>query len=708
MTDLLFAGAQAGIGIRVLGYLLCLGTGVAAAFFCGRGAMDPFRKATAVCGCLSGALWAVGGLFGWDFRVAEELELVRTASWLLFLAACLGPWTILSRWFSARPPLAVLVVGVFLTFPVIGIVIQISSQSAGVAVGFWQIAANVLSLVLLENILKNGRAGAGSGVVLLLSGIGLVSIYELIFFASVLVFYENSSGIYDFRGVMFAAGAVLVAMGVRRKTKGQGEFALSRHAIFHTTVLVGAGIYLVTTSVFGEVLRLLSGRWGGAVELTFLIAAVISLVVLLRSASVRAKAMVFIGKHFFRLKYDYREVWLAFIRRMAGPEAHENLHERALRAVASAILCDSGALWALQRPIDTYVPVAHWNMSDDLPLVEAEDQLAAFLSTSGWIIDIDQCAADADFYSGLVLPEWLSRQDKVWILVPLIHNRVLEAFLVLGNPRSRPSQLGWEEFDLLKTVGAQAASYLAEDRALRELADTRRLGEFNRRFAFVVHDIKNVVSQMSLMVQNAERFGDDPEFQKDMLDTVSSSVERLHGMLVQLGNKQPSRRIEIQPLEIDHLSAGVADRWSRLYAGAVLNPARTPVVVNGVAEKLVSVLDHLVQNAVDAAGPSGRVEISVFSTVEDGVIEVTDNGLGMTKEFIRDRLFRPLETSKAHGSGLGAFQALKMVREMGGRLEVDSHVGRGTTMRVSLPLCLGGHHNTLNMPEEISYANGSL
>jgi signal transduction histidine kinase len=179
-------------------------------------------------------------------------------------------------------------------------------------------------------------------------------------------------------------------------------------------------------------------------------------------------------------------------------------------------------------------------------------------------------------------------------------------------------------------------------------------------------------------------------------------------MLVQLGNKQSQRRPENQPLEIDLLAAGVIHRWNRLYAGTVLNPAQTPVVVYGVAEKLVSVLDHLLQNAVDAAGPSGRVELSVFATAEDGVIEVIDNGPGMTKEFIRDRLFRPLETSKAHGSGLGAFQALKMVREMGGRLEVDSVVGRGTTMRLSLPLFLGGNLNTQNISEEISYANGSL
>jgi len=549
----------------------------------------------------------------------------------------------------------------------------------------WEIAIDTLTLFLLENIVRNNSQNLPSPVLFFFFVLGFMASFDIFYNADQIAFDTSISWLRQARGLVFAAGAPFLLFAVLPRRGWKGEFSLSRNAIFHSSLLLLIGIYLVAVSFAGQLLHLSNGVLGTGIELAFLAVGTASVVTLARSASVRAQANVFIGKHFFRLKYDYREVWLTFIRHMAGPDVEGKLHDRTLRALADAIHCGSGALWILHDPIETYVGAAVWNLPGDLPPVPANGALPRFLAETGWVVDIEECLNDPGFYGGLLLPRWIERYDTLWTVVPLIHNRVLEGFIALGNPHSVPAALGWEELDLLKTVGAQAASYLAEERASRELTDSRRLNEFNRRFAFVVHDIKNVVSQMSLMLRNAERFGDDPEFQQDMLRTVGSAVERLNGMLVQLGNKPAHRRPEPQRADVGTLTESVAQRWQRSYQQLVYNSGEERFFSTVVSEKLVSAMDHLIQNAVDAAGRNGEVGISVTVEGDNGLIEITDNGPGMTSDFVRDQLFRPLSTSKPGGSGLGAFQALRLVKELGGALEVDTEIDRGTTMRIVLP-----------------------
>ena len=271
-------------------------------------------------------------------------------------------------------------------------------------------------------------------------------------------------------------------------------------------------------------------------------------------------------------------------------------------------------------------------------------------------------------------------------LSPLIHLRRLHGLLVLGTPRV-PSALGWEELDLMKTIGAQAASYLAEESTSRALTDARRLEEFNQRFAFVVHDIKNVVSQMRLMLSNAEAHGTDPEFQRDMLVTVASSAARLQKMLVQVAAE---RRVEPQasgPVDLVPLLRGIYERWRANYEHLIADGLDGAMVVLASEGDLVSAVDHLLQNAIEASSGGGPVRLSLRRDGHEAIVEVRDRGPGMDAEFIRTQLFRPLETWKAQGMGLGAFQVRQMTRGMGGgRLEVDSRPGDGTVMRMRLRL----------------------
>jgi putative PEP-CTERM system histidine kinase len=269
---------------------------------------------------------------------------------------------------------------------------------------------------------------------------------------------------------------------------------------------------------------------------------------------------------------------------------------------------------------------------------------------------------------------------SVWAGVPLLHQQRLVGLVLLAAPEYR-RPLDWEDFDLLRTGGKQAASSLAEAMGQEALANAQRFEEFNRRFAFILHDIKNLVSQLSLLARNAERHADNPEFRADMVATLQSSVGKMNELLTRLAPRSSARvqRIEAQPLRpvlTGAIAARRRDRDVQLLGDASLCAMVDP----GALEQAVS---HLIQNALDAS--SGTPVTVRVSEAGGGVaVAIADKGVGMDGDFIRNRLFQPFASTKAGGFGIGAFEARSLIAAMGGRLSVDSRPGRGTTFTITL------------------------
>lgn len=676
-----------------LGYALCAVAYPVAALAAWRSRFENIRKAAMVCACLLTSLWALALALPPPQSIAAELpkalEVARSAAWCVFFLISLGVreglWRGPAKHGTAQRMVWTFVFVLLLT----GVVILLARDAgAGALVGIWQIAASIATLLLIENLLRNCSPESLWGVRMICFPIGFQAAYDLFFYTTLFATSHVDPVFLAARGYLAVAGVPFLVAAMLRRSRWGGDIGLSRNAMFHSTALIGAGAYLVAVAAAGQYLGLHGGSWGFAFEAAFLAVAAVILVIALESAAMRVRLLSFISKYSFRLKYDYRSVWREFIHRMVDPEARMSLPQRTLRAVADVVDCRSGILWMLQPEFTAYAPAAALDVADPRrPMIPAEDDLPRFLAACGWVLDVPQWSADPGAYEDLTMPPWLSRlvvTDGAWIVAPLIHNQVLEAFVVLCNPRSGRRFPDWEDLDVLKTVGAQAASYLAEARASRELLETRRFAEANRRFAFMAHDIKNVVGQMAMMLQNAERFGGDPDFQKDMLLTIGSATDRLRMLLVKLSGDAPPQSGVPHAIDLGAMVDGVVARWRKSFPDLEYAGAPAEVNVSATEDGIATVLDHLIQNAVEAAGKDGGVRVAVSATAAEGVVEIIDDGVGMTPEFIREHLFRPHATSKSTGTGLGAFQAMRTVRDMGGRLDVDSTPGGGTTMRVAL------------------------
>jgi len=312
----------------------------------------------------------------------------------------------------------------------------------------------------------------------------------------------------------------------------------------------------------------------------------------------------------------------------------------------------------------------------------ADSEFIRFLTDSGWVVNLEEFRSSPERYHKLRLPFWLSEWPNAWLVIPLASISELIGFVVLATARAR-IDVNWEVNDLLKTAARQAATFLGQMQATEALLEARKFDAFNRMSAFVVHDLKNIVAQLSLMLKNAERHRDNPEFQKDMLMTVEHSVDRMKQLMMQL--REGTTPVDA-PSGIDLVA--IVDRIQRTKANqqpGVELRLEANVAAQGHVDRLERVIGHLVQNAIDATANDGRVWIRLAKLNGLAMIEVGDTGRGMTPEFVRERLFKPFQTTKPTGMGIGAYESFQYVQELGGRVEVDSTPDVGTQVRLLLP-----------------------
>jgi putative PEP-CTERM system histidine kinase len=477
----------------------------------------------------------------------------------------------------------------------------------------------------------------------------------------------------------------LFALGARNETGWR--IKLSRAATFQSLSLFAICAYFALMAIVATALRGSGFDWSGALIVAVLAVMTVGAMVLIPSARARGWVKVKLAKHLFEHRYDYRAEWLRFTETLGrvGPEAPP-LSERIVKAFADMADAPGGLLLVSDGGRGITL-AGSWNWASASPppdqLVDALEFWSGIEST-GHIIEFqglrDGWADRRD--KSLTVPPWLLIDDNVWAGIPLIHHKRLVGIVILGAPEYRRA-LDWEDFDLLRTAGNQAASSLSEAFGQEALANAQRFEEFNRRFAFILHDIKNLVSQLSLVARNAERHAENPDFRADMVATLKSSVGKMNDLLVRLAPHSSARvqTPEPQPLR-PILSATIAAQRGDREIELLGDAGRCASVDAGGLEQAVG---HLLQNALEASPAGEPVTIRVSGDGSTVSIAIADKGQGMDGDFVRNRLFQPFVSTKDGGFGIGAFEARSLIVAMGGRLSVDSRPGAGTTFTIQLP-----------------------
>ena len=557
---------------------------------------------------------------------------------------------------------------------------------------FVTMALPVIAMVLLEQLFRNVPEDARWNIKPLCLGLAGAFLFDLYLYSQAVLFNALDGDAFSIRGAVHAIVVPFLLLSTSRQSDWLSKIQISRKAAFHSATLMIAGFYLVFVSGVGYYVRYFGGEWGRALQLGLMFLALVVLMVLALSGSMRARLRVFLGKHFFRYRYDYREEWLRFTQTLSAQNSPQDMGQQVIRGLADMLESPGGSLWLKNRGEQSYRQNARWNNPACTVPQDEASSLCVFLQGSGWVVNLEEFRSFPRRYGQLVLPTWLQETPQAWLVVPLSVGEAMIGFVVLSSARAR-MDVNWEVNDLLKTAGRQAASFLAQMQATEALLEVRKFDAFNRMSAFVVHDLKNVVTQLSLMMKNARRLADNPEFREDMLMTVDNALDRMRQLMLQLreGATPPGTAF-----------GGELEGIARRIAAAAIARGRTleldiamPVETRGHAERLERIIGHMVQNAFDATKPPGRVWLKLDRSSGQALIEVGDTGHGMSEAFIRERLFKPFQTTKQAGMGIGAYESFQYVQELGGKISVDSHVDQGTIITVLLPLFESQRHSDL-------------
>jgi putative PEP-CTERM system histidine kinase len=541
------------------------------------------------------------------------------------------------------------------------------------------------ALVLVHNLYGQASPASRSNIRLAMLALSLTWSYDLNLYTVDYLDSRLTPDILAWRGAIVAITAPMFAIAARREEGWRVR--LSRAATFQSLSLLAICGYFALMAILATALRGTSVEWSRGLLVGLLAAMTVAMMVLLPSAKARSWAKVKISKHLFEHRYDYRTEWLRFTETVGKSDAYSApLGERVIKAFADILEAPGGLLLAADSS-GAITTASAWNWSGRNPPAGELDHIRDFwtaIETNGRIVEFDALrngwARPEDCVA--LPPQWLLEERRAWIGVPLIHGERLFGLILLASPDYR-RVLDWEDFDLLRTAGRQAASALAEAHGQEALSNAQRFEEFNRRFAFILHDIKNLVSQLSLLSRNAERHADNAEFRADMVATLRSSVGKMNELLTRLSPQAQSRphRVEPQPLRTILADAIAAKR--RQHEVKLLGDTSVWAVVDAAA--LEQAVGHLIQNAVEASSPQAPITVRV--TPQDGEvrINITDHGTGMDADFVRNRLFQPFASTKPGGFGIGSFEARSLIAAMGGRLVVDSTPGVGTEFSIFLP-----------------------
>ncbi|MGR6329715.1 XrtA/PEP-CTERM system histidine kinase PrsK [Sphingomonas sp. XXL09] len=625
--------------------------------------------------CALTACWAlaVAGINARDPATALA-ETARNLAWLGLL------WQLgrRDRGGSAALLLVYLVTGAINIGAVLLALIQtlpLAGDGAEAAAGLALVARMVgalLGLVLAHQYAVSLAAGERRGVLLLFTA-AIAGMWTTDLALAVLAYSAGwPDAMVAVRGFAMIAMAMLMAPAVMRAER---PLAMSHAGALRLLTLFAVILYVGLTVGLIQIVDRFAGSHGRIAQTAIVCGAAAALGTLLTAPWLRGWAKVKLAQHFFRHRYDYRVEWQRFATRLGRPGA-EPLGRRIVRAIAD--LTSSPAALLLVCRDGELEPDEAWNWP--MPFGGGA-ALVAYLAASERIVSLDELRrAQAPAAEAAAVPAWMVEDEAAWALVPLLHGSELAGAILLARPAASPP-LDWEDLDLLRIAGRQAASYLAEERAHAALAEAARFDEFNRRFAFIMHDIKNLVSGVSLVARNAERHADNPAFRADMIATLQDSAARMNALLARLSQHHQGGTEPVQPVDVGTLAARLAERRRAQHSIEVAGQG----IALAQPHRLEQLLDHLVQNAVEASPPDRAVRLTVSGDRAAVSIDVEDEGCGMSAAFIRERLFRPFASSKPAGFGIGAYEARQLAQAMGGTIDVTSREGAGSRFRVRLP-----------------------
>ena len=628
-------------------------------------------------------------------RVSLEASLAGLATyaaWLMVMLRIIGgrlkwlTWSELpsgARWLFAGTALALLGRGALTVMhgpiPLIPEGIIIADQS----LLFAHLLLTILALGVLDQVRGNIHTDHLWRVKFLILGLFVMFGFDLVLYTDALLFSGMDPTLAAVQPAIYALAAPLIAIAVRRHRRSALGLSVSRRLAFHSTALIAAGGYLLLMASAGYYMRAFGGEWGEVLQAFLMGAGLLGLIIISLSRDARNVLRRAVASNLFEQRYDYQEEWQRLTRALAGGDPNEAMEVKAIRTLSDLLNAQGGAIWVKQAD-GTFMQLVRrgTDWSEPIPPLACQP-LKTHFEAGGALVDLRQRETNPDSYPLLAEPEAIPTWQEARFILPLLLEDDLWGLVVLREPKV-PTELDWEDLALLELVARQTAGFLAQRQASEALAQSRQLDAFNQMNAFIVHDVKTVVSQLSLLVKNADKHKANPAFFDDVIATTRHAVERMEKLLKQLRDRRSDDTLV--PTDIVEVCQQAVGRLTRAQPQPRLQASNTSLLVLAPRQQLQEVIGHLLQNAVDATPPDGRVMLRVQPGEPWHRLVIEDTGCGMSADFVEKKLFAPFESTKGlTAMGIGVYQARQLIRSLGGDILAHSRESEGTRMEILLP-----------------------
>ncbi|UCD36130.1 MAG: PEP-CTERM system histidine kinase PrsK [Nitrospiraceae bacterium] len=537
----------------------------------------------------------------------------------------------------------------------------------------------ILAIINLEITLRSSRGNDRWELKYIILGVGGILAINIFYHSHALLYRSISMYLLPVRTGIVLISMILTGLSVFRHRALDTEFAISRKVIYSSLSLIIIGTYLLGLGLIGEGMRYMGPQVGRNIT-TFLgfVGALLVLIVIF-SERIRRNVTVHINKHFFSQKYDYREQWLQFTQMISVKHGFNDLLRSVSEGFREAMGVKGAAVWLKDRGTGEYLCARATDACS--PEVKPGEDLLAFLKTRQWVLNVrhEKCSEITERSRDFIT------KTRASLIVPLLDGDDLTGFVVLREGRAHYNY-NYEDYDLLKTLARQATSVIVNTQLSADLAEAKEMEAVGRLSSFIIHDLKNATSMLKLIAHNAEEHMDNPEFQKDAIKAIADTAGRMKAIIGKLKNIPLKQSLSLEKTDLGTQVRAALEQFSSNGWNSCSLRELEPVQAHIDREEIARVIVNLVINAHEAAGKAGKISVVVGREGSMAFIRVSDNGCGMSADFIEERLFRPFQTTKKKGFGVGLYQCKTIAEAHSGRLIADSEEGCGSDFTLYLPL----------------------